>query len=126
MRDRGRQFSGCRIAVDMREFHQALARLHLGETAATPFMEHSADQHPLDEDHARDQRHLPTISFPDARLTIQDFASRREVALADAPALHLTPVVLWRRKSDRLDLDVARLLATEDSDRGIDGFLARC
>ena len=49
-------------------------------------MEHSADQHPLDEDHARDQRQLPTISFPDARLTKQDFASSRQVALADAPA----------------------------------------
>src|SRR5258708_8612884 len=125
MRDRGRQFSGCRIAVDMREFRQALARLDLGETAATTFVEHSADQRPLDEDHARDQRQLPTVSFPDARLTKQDFTSRGQVALADAPPLHLAPVVLRRRKSDRLDLDISRLLPTDDADRRSDRLLPR-
>src|SRR6476660_7589459 len=99
MRDGGRKFSGCRIAVDVGKLRQALARFDFGETAATPFMEQSADQRSLDEDHAGNQRHLPTIFFPDAGLMKQDFASRGQVALADAPALHLPPVVLRRRKS---------------------------
>src|SRR6266404_6094709 len=125
MRDRGRQFADSRIAVEVCKLRQALARFDFGEMPATPFVEQSADQSSLDEDYARNQRQLPIISFPYAGLTKQDFASLRQVALADAPAPNLTPVVLWRRKSDRLDLDIARLLATEDADRGIDGPLAR-
>src|SRR5882762_6174479 len=84
-------------------------------------MEQSADQRSLDEDHARNQRQLPTISFPDAGLTKQDFASWGQVALADAPMVHLSPIVLRRRKSNRLHLDIGGLLATEDADRGIGG-----
>src|SRR5205085_7046949 len=100
---------------------QALTRFDFGETAAMPFMQQSADQRSLDQDYDRNQRELPTVFFPGAELTKQDFASWRQVALADAPALHLPPIVFRRRKSYRLHLDIAQLLSTEDADRGIGG-----
>src|SRR3984893_19387336 len=114
MRDGGRKFSSRRITVEVCKLRHALARFDFGETATPPFVEQSADQPSLDQDHARNQRQLPTKSFPDAGLTKQDFASRGQVALIDAPTLHLPPVVLRRRKSYWLHLDIARLLATED------------
>src|SRR5438132_7299979 len=122
MRDRSRQFADCRMAVEVYKLHQALTRFDFGETAAMPFMQQSADQRSLDQDYDRNQRQLPTIFFPGAGLTKQDFASRRQVALADAPALHLPPVVPRRCKSDRLNFDIGQLLATEDPDRSIGGL----
>src|SRR5258708_32845180 len=119
MRDRSRQLADCRVAVEVCELRQALTRCDFGETTATPFTQQSADQHSLDQDYDRNQRQLPSIFFPDAGLTKQDFASWGQVALADAPALHLPPVVLRRRKSYWLHLDIARLLATAASDRAI-------
>src|SRR5438132_12122575 len=124
MRDRSRQFADCRMAVEVYKLHQALTRFDFGETAAMPFMQQSADQRSLDQDYDRNQRGLPTVFFPGAELTKQDFASWRQVALADAPALHLPPIVFRRRKSYWLHLDIARLLATEDADRGIGGLPA--
>src|SRR5258708_11381827 len=124
MRHSSRQVAGWRVAVEVRELHQALTRFDFGEMTATPFMQQSADQRSLDQDYDRNQRQLPGIFFPGAGLTKQDFASRRQVALADAPALHLPPVVFRRRKSYWLHLDIARLLATKDTDRGICGLPA--
>src|ERR1700730_14397453 len=124
MRDRSRQFADRRMAVEVCKLRQALTRFDFGETPATPFTQQSADQRSLDQDYDRNQRKLPSIFFPDSGLTKQDFASRRQVALADAPALHLPPVVLRRRKSYWLHLDIARLLATEYTDRGIGGLPA--
>jgi hypothetical protein len=102
------------MAVEVYKLHQALTRFDFGETAAMPFMQQSGDQRSLDQDYDRNQRQLPTLFFPGAELTKQDFASWRQIALADAPALHLPPIVFRRRKSYRLHLDIARLLATED------------
>src|SRR5882757_9195822 len=124
MRDRSCQLTDCRVAVEVRKLRQALTRFDFGEMTATPFTQQSADQRSLDQDYDRNQRQLPGIFFPDAGLTKQDFASWGQIALADAPALHLPPVVLRRRKSYWLHLDIARLLATEDSDRGIGGLPA--
>src|SRR3979490_3122731 len=92
----------------------------------TPLMQHSADRRSLNQDYDRNQRQLPGVFFPDAGLTKQDFASGGQVALADAPALHLPPVVLRRRKPNWLQLDIARLFSTEDSERGIGGHPAGC
>src|SRR5258707_544121 len=125
MRDRSRQFADCRMAVEVCKLPQAVSRFDFGEMAAAPFTQQSPDQRSLDQDYDRNQRQLPTIFFPGAGLTKQDFASRRQVALADAPALHLPPIVFRRRKSYWLHLDIARLLATEDSDRSIGGLPAR-
>src|SRR5882757_9668810 len=124
MRDRSRQLADGRVAVEVRKLRQALTRFDFGETAATPFMQQSADQRSLDQDYDRNQRQLPAIFFPNASLTKQDCASWGQAALADAPALHLPPVVLRRRKSYWLHLDIARLLATKDTDRGIGGLPA--
>src|SRR5712675_3594244 len=117
MRDRSRQLADCRVAIEVRNLHQALTYFDFGETTATPFMQQSADQSSLDQDYDRNHRQLPSIFFQDAGLTKQDFASWGQVALADAPALHLPQIVLRRRKSYWLHLDIARHLATEDSDR---------
>src|SRR5512134_427411 len=114
MRDRGRQFADSRIAVEVCKLRQALARFDLGETATTPFVEQSADQASLDQDDARNQRHLPAIFFPDARLTKQNLAARRQVTLANAPAPHFTPIEFGMCVSECLRPDIAGLLSAKD------------
>src|SRR5882757_525940 len=124
MRDGSRQLADGRLAVEVCKLCQALTRFDFGQTTVMPFTQQSADQRSLDQDYDRNQRQLPGILFPDAGLAKQDFASRRQVALADAPALDLSPIVFRRRKPDWLHLDIGRLLAAEDTDRGVGGLPA--
>src|SRR5262245_4764039 len=53
--------------------------------------------------------------FPCGRSTKVDFASRRQTTLADAPALHFSPVEFRTSKSDRQYFNVTRLLAAKDA-----------
>src|SRR6185369_3216943 len=104
-----------RIAVEVCKLRQALAGFDFGEMAATPFVEQSADQPSLDQDDARNQRELPAVLFPDARLTKQNLASRRQVALANPPAPHSAPIEFGLSVTERLRPDIAGLLSAKDA-----------
>ena len=69
----------------------------------------------LPKERGKDRQNLHTIFFPCGWLAKVDFASRRQVALADTPALHFPPIELRRCKLDGRGLDVARFLAAENA-----------
>ena len=70
----------------------ALAQGPLDAPAACSLDEQRANEHALDQHEQTSDHDLRSIQIPDARLLIQDPAAHRQQALADAPALELTPV----------------------------------
>jgi hypothetical protein len=110
MRDGGRQFAGSRIAVEVCKLRQALARLDLGETAPAALMEQSADQPPwirmtlaISDICQLYLSHMPGSAK-------QNLAPRRQVALVDAPTLHLSPIEFGERNQSP-EPDIAGLPA---------------
>ena len=70
----------------------------------------------LHQDNRRDQANLPGIPFPHRWLPKQDLAPRRQPALADVPALKLSPIVFRCCESDRRNLDAICLLSSQHPD----------
>src|SRR6476620_2428292 len=82
------------------------------------------DQRGLDQNCSRNRQNVGTILFPCRRITEKDFASWRQTAFADAPALHLPPIKHWARKLNWGYLNFAWLFSAEDADGNGSGLLA--
>src|SRR5262245_3921048 len=109
----------------MRQLGNALACLDLRAVAAAALINQTGYERRLEKQHQADRHNLPAIPLPDGRVAKVDLATRRKSALADVPALHFLPIVLWCSKPHRWHLDVARNFAREDPDRDICSSLAR-
>src|SRR6266850_299204 len=92
MSNRGGQFASGREAVDMGKFRHALPGLHFGKLPPTMLMQQDRDKSGLYQKNRDDECDLPRIPLPRRWHPKQDFASRWQAALADAPALHLPPI----------------------------------
>ena len=89
----GGHFARSGKAVDVRELHHPLPRLHLRRMTAMPLKEKQRDETALKQEHGADGQDRPAVGFPRRGRFEENRASRRQVALADPPSLHLPPVV---------------------------------
>src|SRR5262245_37205894 len=88
------------------------------------FVQKANNECGLKQEHDPSQYNPPAVLFPGSWFAKENRASWRETTLADAPALHLSPVELRRCESDGQDLDVARLLAAKDANSHGGGLAA--
>jgi hypothetical protein len=90
--------------------------LHFGQLTPTILTQQERDKPGLYQDNRGDEANLPGIPFPYGWLPKQDFAPRWQAALADVPALKLSPIVFRCCELDRRNLDATCLLSSQHSD----------
>src|SRR3954452_16466255 len=99
------------MAIDPRQLRQALFCISFSNSTATTLVQQARDCAALQKDDGEHRDDLPAISVPSRELSKQDFTARGKSALADVPALKLSPIVSRCREFSRRNLDTACSLA---------------
>src|SRR6476646_2157703 len=103
------------MAVHVGPLRHTLTSIDFCGTTSTMLVKQQEDQCGLDQNCSHDCQDVSAILLPCRRIAKQDFATRRQPVLGDAPALHFPPVKHWACKLDRWSADFARLFSAKDA-----------
>src|SRR5579871_851489 len=88
-------------------------RFDLEMQTAAALEQQTGNHRTLQQYQRQGRQDLPSKSVPRGRLAKINLASRRQTALADSPALQLTPIILRGGKTNRRNFDGVRLLSAK-------------
>src|SRR6478736_2899425 len=103
------------MAVHVGQLRHTLTSFDFGGTTSPMLVKQPEDQCGLDQNCSGDCQDVSAILFPCRRIAKQDFATRRKLVLANAPALHFPPVKYWACKLHGWWPDFTRLLSVKDA-----------
>src|SRR5688572_12950200 len=101
----------------MRQLSHPLPPFDFRSAATAVLIKQCDDESALQDHHGRYRRNLRRIGLPYGQNAISYFATRRQIAVADTPSLHLSPVENGPNRTPSRDRNGRWAFAVEDAQR---------